>query len=45
MGFRESEILQVVYNINCDITELVKEMDDTFDLLKWRREGFLNNKD
>ena len=40
-GFRDSEIIEVIYNGDRNITDLVKEMDDTFDLLKWRKEGYI----
>ncbi|PKR82499.1 hypothetical protein [Heyndrickxia camelliae] len=41
MGGRSLEIEKVFYNGDHNITELVKEMQDSFDLQEWRRERYL----
>ncbi|WP_283249408.1 hypothetical protein [Bacillus sp. FJAT-49736] len=35
------EIEKVIYNGDCNITELVKEIEDTFDLFNWRQEKYI----
>lgn len=41
MGGRSLEIEKVIYNGDHNITDLVKEIQATFDLQKWRREGYI----
>ncbi|MGV3464748.1 MAG: hypothetical protein ACO1OT_05585 [Heyndrickxia sp.] len=41
MGGRYLEIEKVIYNGDHNITELVKEMEENFDLSEWKQEGYL----
>ncbi|PKR86088.1 hypothetical protein [Heyndrickxia camelliae] len=41
MGGRYLEIEKVFYNGDRNITELVKEMEETFDLFEWKQKGYI----